>query len=107
MKIYLIITALFFNFTAFAETAQITIEGMHCGGCKKMVIKKVCADAKLSENFEKCEITSLDTKKQIGILEIKYKANTKPDLDSVETAIIAAGEDYKVSKKEILKENKN
>lgn len=82
------------------QTATLTIEGMHCGGCKKMVTKKVCEDAALSSQFESCEITNLDTKKQIGTLVINYKKEATVDLDSVEKAITSAG-DYKLTKKDI------
>ncbi len=83
-----------------SQTATLTIEGMHCGGCKKMITKSVCEDKALSSNFESCEITNLDTKKQIGTMVIKYKKDAPVDLDGVEKAIHTAG-DYKLTKKEI------
>ena len=82
------------------QTATLTIEGMHCGGCKKMVTKSVCEDKTLSQAFESCEVTNLDTKKQIGTMVIKYKKEATVDLDGVEKAIHTAG-DYKLTKKEI------
>lgn len=82
------------------KTATLTIEGMHCGGCKKMVTKAVCEDAALAPNFESCEITNLDTKTQIGTMVINYKKDATIDIDSVEKAIHTAG-DYKLTKKEI------
>lgn len=103
MKQNLIVLAftLAFSTIAFAETAKITIEGMHCGGCKKMITKNVCQDAALSPTFESCEVTKLDTKKQIGTLVIKSKKDTAIDMAGVEKAIQATGEDYKLTKKEI------
>lgn len=85
------------------QTASLTIEGMHCGGCKKMVTKAVCADAAMASNFESCEITNFDPKAQIGTLVINYKKDAAMDLDSVEKAIKTAG-DYKVTKKEFSKQ---
>jgi copper chaperone CopZ len=82
------------------QTATLTIEGMHCGGCKKMVTKAVCEDAALAPNFQSCEITNLDTKAQIGTLVINYKKDATVDVDSLEKAIKTAG-DYKLTKKEI------
>ena len=82
------------------QTATLTVEGMHCGGCKKMVTKAVCEDAALAPHFQSCEITNLDTKTQIGTLVINYKKDAPVDIDSVEKAIKTAG-DYKLTKKEI------
>lgn len=104
MKQYLVLTAFLgltlTSLSASAETATLTIEGMHCGGCKKLITKKVCEDAKLSSGFESCEVTALDTKKQIGTMVIKYKPTAKADLAPVEATIQSLG-DYKVSKKEV------
>lgn len=88
-------------------TAQLTIEGMHCGGCKQIVTKKVCEDAALAPSFESCEVTNLDTKKQVGTLMIKYKKDAKVDVEGIEKAVHVAGEDYKVTKKEIVKKVAN
>ncbi len=82
------------------KTATLTIEGMHCGSCKKMVTKAVCGDAALAANFETCEITNLDTQTQIGTLVINYKKDATVDIDSVEKAIKTAG-DYKLTKKDV------
>ncbi len=104
MKQYIALTAflglIFTSVFAAAETATLTIEGMHCGACKKMITKKVCGDAVLAAQFESCEFAAFDAKKQIGTLVIKYKPNVKADLVLVETNIQAAG-DYKITKKEI------
>lgn len=82
------------------QTATLTVEGMHCGGCKKMVTKAVCEDAALASDFQSCEVTNVDTKTQIGTLVINYKKDATVDIDSVEKAIKTAG-DYKLTKKEI------
>ena len=81
------------------QTATLTIEGMHCGGCKNMITKAVCGDAALSSQFDSCEVTNLDTKSQIGTMVIKYKKDVNVDLDNVEKAIKTAG-DYKLTKTE-------
>ncbi|MBC7754364.1 MAG: hypothetical protein H7Z71_09020 [Moraxellaceae bacterium] len=81
------------------QTATLTVEGMHCGGCKAMITKAVCGDAALSSQFDSCEFTKVDTKAQVGTMVIKYKKDAKVDLDNVEKAINGAG-DYKLTKKE-------
>lgn len=103
MKKILALSTLLISLTSFAESAKLTIEGMHCGGCKKMVTKKVCEDAAMKPTFETCAVTSLDTKKQIGILEITFKKDAHADLAALEKAITTAGEDYKLTNKEITK----
>lgn len=85
-----------------AETATITVEGMHCGGCKKMVTKAVCNDKKIAEDVAECKV-SLDEKTKIGTVILKSKDTKTINISLVETAIQSAGEDYKISKKEITK----
>ncbi len=85
-----------------AETATITVEGMHCGGCKKMVTKAVCNDKKISEDIAECKV-SLNEKTKIGTVILKSKETKSVNMSLVETAIMGAGEDYKISKKEITK----
>lgn len=81
-----------------AETTDITVEGMHCSGCKKMISKKVCDDKDLAAKFESCKVELVDAKKQIGKISVTMKKDQTLDLAAVETAVKAAGEDYKVVK---------
>jgi copper chaperone CopZ len=102
MKRSLITIALFFSQFALAETTTLTVEGMHCGGCKKMVTKAVCNDKKISEALSDCTV-SVNEKTQIGTVILKTKEAKTLDLQLVETAITSAGEDYKIIKKETVK----
>jgi hypothetical protein len=88
--------------TAFGAGALFTISGMHCGGCKKIVSKKVCDDVILSKQFQTCDI-EVNTKKQIGTLKIEFKKESNADTKAIETAILAAGDEYKVTKTELIK----
>ena len=80
--------------TALAE--DITVEGMHCSACKKMITKTVCEDAALKTQFESCKVELTDAKKQIGLISVKTKNNTPIDYKAIETAVKKAGDDYKV-----------
>ncbi len=102
MKIFFAIVTMALSITSFAETATFTVEGMHCGGCKKMVTKAVCNDTKISATLSDCKLT-LDEKTKIGTVILKSKDSVVIDTVAVETAIKSAGEDYKISKKEIVK----
>ncbi len=102
MKSFIVFITMALSITALAETATFTVEGMHCGGCKKMVTKAVCNDTKISATLSECKVT-VDEKTQIGTVILKSKDTSKIDTALVETAITSAGEDYKVSKKEIVK----
>jgi periplasmic mercuric ion binding protein len=93
-------TTLALSISALAETATFTVEGMHCGGCKKMITKAVCSDSKISATLSECKVT-LDEKTKTGTVILKSKETAKIDAAAIETAITSAGEDYKVSKKEI------
>ena len=90
------------SITAFAETATFTVDGMHCGGCKKMITKAVCSDSKISATLSECKVT-FDEKTKVGTVILKSKDSEKIDATVIEAAISSAGEDYKVSKKEIKK----
>ncbi len=102
MKSFIVFIAMALSITAAAETATFTVEGMHCGGCKKMVTKAVCNDTKISAMLSECKVT-VDEKTKIGTVILKSKETSKIDTAAIETAITSAGEDYKVSKKEIVK----
>lgn len=81
---------------ALAETATFKVEGMHCGGCKKMVTKAVCNDKKISETLNKCDV-SVDMKKEIGTVVVESKENLTLDKAAIQAAIQSAGEDYKIT----------
>jgi hypothetical protein len=49
MKSTLLLITTLLSVSAFSETATLTVDGMHCSGCKKMVAKAVCKDAKIAE----------------------------------------------------------
>lgn len=85
---------------ALAETATITVNGMHCSGCKEMVKAKVCEDATVKANAESCEVKLVDESKEIGQVTIVSKPETKVDVAAVEAGIKAAGE-YKVAKVDV------
>lgn len=84
---------------AAADTTTLTVEGMHCGGCKKMISEKVCEDETLKATIESCKVTLTDAKKQTGKIEIVTKKDAKLDLTKVKAGVTAAG-DYKVTKEE-------
>ena len=102
MKIFFAIVTMALSITSFAETATFTVEGMHCGGCKKMVTKAVCNDTKISATLSDCKVT-LDEKTKTGTVILKSKDSVKIDTAMIETKIHAAGENYKISKTEIVK----
>ncbi|MEQ1723785.1 MAG: hypothetical protein ABL930_11455 [Pseudobdellovibrio sp.] len=82
---------------AFAETATINIEGMHCSGCKAMVDAKVCKDAATNKDFASCEVKLVDEEKQTGQVTIVTKEGMKVNIETVTAGIKAAGDDYKVA----------
>ncbi|MBY0554753.1 hypothetical protein K2P97_09505 [bacterium] len=86
---------------ALAETATITVNGMHCSGCKEMVKAKVCGDETIKANAESCEVKLVDESKEIGQVTIVSKPETKVDVAAVEAGIKAAGEEYKVAKVDV------
>lgn len=85
---------------ALAETATITVEGMHCSGCKEMVKAKVCEDAAVKANAASCEVALTDEAKELGQITIVTKPETKVDMAAVEAGVKAAGE-YKVAKVDV------
>lgn len=99
-----VLSLLFISSLAFAETATYTVEGMHCGGCKKMISAKVCDDPALKDKVESCKVSMLDEKKQTGQIVIVTKKDSKVDLTAVKATVHAgvkaAGEDYKITKEE-------
>ena len=95
----LLISALVLSTGAFAETTTLKVEGMHCKACKKSVTSKVCNSEEISLNLEKCTV-EFNAKTKIGTVTLVSKENKKIDVAAVETAITAAGSDFKVIKKE-------
>jgi hypothetical protein len=102
MKSTLLLITTLLSVSAFSETATLTVDGMHCSGCKKMVTKAVCKDAKIAETLENCEVT-VDEKIEQGTVVLKAKDSKTIDMAAVEAAITGAGE-YKISKKDIKAE---
>ncbi len=102
MKSTLLLITTLLSITAFSETATLTVDGMHCGGCKKMVTKAVCNDSKISESLSECSV-SVNEETQKGTVILKSKESKTINIAAVEAAITSAGEDYKVSKKDIKK----
>ena len=82
---------------AFAETAKIGVEGMHCSGCKEVITKKVCENEAIAKNSESCTVKLTDEKKQMGEITIVSKGDAKVDVEEVKKQLAASGEDYKVA----------
>jgi hypothetical protein len=82
---------------AFAETATIGVEGMHCSGCKAMIEDKVCKDAATNKDFSSCSVKLVDEEKQTGQITIVTKEGTKVNVEAIKAGIKAAGDDYKVA----------
>ncbi len=99
MKSTLLLITTLLSISAFSETATLTVDGMHCSGCKKMVTKAVCKDPKIAETLENCDVT-VNEKIEQGTVVLKAKDSKTIDLAAVEAAITGAGE-YKISKKDI------
>ncbi len=88
--------------TAQAETATVTVNGMHCAGCKEAMTKNVCGNEAIAKTAESCEVKLVTDKKHVGQIHIVTKPGMKVDMDAVKTQIAANGEDYKVSKIEVI-----
>lgn len=97
MKSILMTAALLLSVSGFAETAEFTVEGVHCAGCSKLITKKVCDDPSVKAFAESCEVKLVDTKKQIGAIHIVSKADSKVDSEAIKKQLKAAGEDYKIT----------
>ena len=82
------------SISALAE--DITVEGMHCSACKKMITKSVCEDKDLKAQFESCSVKLTDEKKQIGQISVKTKNNMPVDYKAIEAAVKNAGDDYRM-----------
>ncbi len=80
------------------STTTITVEGMHCSGCKDMVKAKVCGNEEIAKNAASCDVKLVDEKKQIGEVTIVSKPETKVDVELVKKQVTAAGSEYRVAK---------
>lgn len=85
------LSALFISQAALAETITYNVEGMHCGGCAKMIQSKVCT----MEGLDKCEVT-------MGKVVISPKAGIKLTQEQVQSAVSKAG-DYKITGSNVSK----
>ncbi len=85
----------------FAESATVSVSGMHCAGCKHEIREKVCNGAEAKEKYETCSVDFTNQKKQKGEIKISTKTDVKIDLALVKAGVKAAGEDYKVTKEEV------
>ena len=93
------IIATFTFSTAFAEsTTTLTVEGMHCSGCKDMVKAKVCGNEEIAKNAASCDVKLVDEKKQLGEVTIVSKPETSVDVELVKKQVTSAGEKYRVAK---------
>lgn len=88
---------------ATTDSTDLMVEGVHCAACTKMISKKVCADTKLSESFESCGVTMVDSKKQLGKISVKMKEGKTLDTAALDTAVKAAGDNFKVQLPETKK----
>jgi hypothetical protein len=83
--------------TAAKDTStEFLVEGVHCSSCTKMISKKVCADEKLAASFDSCGVTVVDEKKQIGKISLRLKEGKTLDTAALNTAIAAAGPQFKI-----------
>lgn len=88
------------------DTTDLIVEGVHCAGCTKSISKKVCADEKLSQNFDSCGVTVVDAKKKIGKISLRLKDGKTLDTAALTTAVKSAGDDYKLVAPEAKTEQK-
>lgn len=84
---------------AVAETGTFTVKGMHCGGCKASVTKKVC-EGEAAKDAESCTVNLTDAKKEIGEVVIVTKPGVKINEEAVSAGVKAAG-DYSVTEVKI------
>ncbi len=81
-----------FSAIALADTGHFAVSGMHCGDCAKSVAAKVCK----IEGVEKCDV-------KVGSVDLTTKAGFSIDAKKVEELVTAAGDEYKVTKSEVMK----
>lgn len=90
-----------FSSMVFAESATVSVSGMHCAGCKHEIREKVCNGSEAKEKYESCSVEFTNQKKQKGEIKIVAKKDVKVDLAAIKAGVKAAGEDYKVTKEEV------
>lgn len=99
MKLSLAIGLSLIATIAFADsTTTVTVEGMHCSGCKDMVKSKVCDNPEIAKNAASCEVKLTNEKKQLGEITIVSKPETTVDVELVKKQVKEAGEEYRVAK---------
>ncbi|QDK37190.1 heavy-metal-associated domain-containing protein [Bdellovibrio sp. NC01] len=81
----ILIISLLFTSAAFADTTTYEVEGMHCGGCAKMIQSKVCG----MDGMEKCEVT-------MGKIVVATKPGITISQEKIQEAMAKAG-DYKIT----------
>ena len=89
-----------FSSFAFAETATVTVDGMHCTACKKMVQQNVCNDKEISAGLESCKV-EMNSKTKVGTVTMVSKDKSAIDMKKVEAAITSSGDEFKITKKEV------
>ena len=89
-----------FSSFAFAETATVTVDGMHCTACKKMVQQNVCNDKEISAGLESCKV-EMNSKTKVGTVTMVSKDKSAIDMKKVEAAIANSGDEFKITKKEV------
>lgn len=99
MKLFILIS-IFFSLVAQAETAKITVDGMHCKDCEKMIQRQVCEDVTMKDDFESCTARVTDKKKQIGEVVVVAKKDRQLKIAEIQKNISATGIMYKVKKTE-------
>lgn len=97
MKLIAALTLIAAQMAFAASTTNVTVEGMHCSGCKKIITSKVCGNPEIAKNAESCEVNLTNKEKQIGEIKIVAKENATIDAELVKKQIAAAGDDYKVA----------
>ncbi len=87
--------------SVWAETTTITVEGMHCRACEKIITKNVCESDKIKTTYESCSVKITDKDKQVGQVVLNSKKDIKIDIKSVKEAIQSAGTEYKIIKEDV------
>ena len=100
LSVLALLTSVALSSVAFAETATVTVDGLHCAGCKKMVQQKVCNDKEISAGLESCKV-EMNSKTKVGTVTMVSKDKTSIDMKKVEAAIATSGDEFKIVKKEV------
>lgn len=81
-SLLLTFVALLFSQSAFSETAQFKIKGMHCGGCVDAIKAEVCEANDLG--LLQCDV-------KVGEMNLSSLSNQKLDIDKIKTLVKKAG----------------